>query len=110
MKTHLLALSLVIAAAGCTEVIEAPETDDSVGYSDTYTCYVYAKNINWKNMGKREVTSFDACHDYAFRIGDRYCDRLREGEDGPNPIVLGYGMDTEDGWLEDTWEFGCAVD
>jgi hypothetical protein len=35
-------------------------------------------------------SSLDECHDQTFYVGDNYCNGLRAGNSGPNPVVINF--------------------
>jgi hypothetical protein len=75
-------------------------------------CSVWENPWAWPSgilLSQTEVGSFDECHDATWTAGDAYCNGLRAGAPGPNPVYLGYVLDDDNGNWENQgfWLFGC---
>jgi hypothetical protein len=99
---------VLLAACGNDEPAEtSAQTTSTLEEGDSGECAVAGRfGSRWRTMRIEHVDHWEDCHDVAFRAGDEYCDGLREGKSGPNPIRLWYGIGA--GYHERYWTFGCA--
>lgn len=102
---------LTLCSLSACEVGDTNEIGDQNPYynSGPNTCYVWGTNLQDEALGVTGVESFDDCHGFAFEVGDSYCDDLRAGRSGPNPIILNYLMDDGRRYRDDDWVFGCEI-
>lgn len=99
-----LALSVL---SGCGETgVEEPEGATDIPLAGGGECRV-AMLGRWVAYESVEfgAAGLERCHEVAFEVGDEYCDELRAGASGPNPVTIHY--EETIAHIGDEWIFGC---
>jgi hypothetical protein len=68
---------------------------------DDHACRVH--NSYTRQTQQKQVRSWNECHDFTWIVGDQYCQNLRRGAPGSNPVRLTYSLNG----ISDVWIFGC---
>jgi hypothetical protein len=101
LKKLVLATSLLMGILALSNSASADDGD---------RCWVDAfDRTQIRNLGSWPGSTESECHDAAWVAGDAYCNELRSGKPGPNPITLKYYRSNPNGGYTfyGYWVFGC---